>query len=74
MLKVPRVEYWDAQLGSLSPIPGARARFGNVLEPELVGVFSEWPNDPDVVWYRESTATRPLREGPRRSQLAGPTL
>ncbi len=56
VLKVPRVEYWDAARGSLSPIPDARARYGKVLEPELVGVFSEWPNDPDVVWYRESPA------------------
>ncbi|MEI2716415.1 MAG: hypothetical protein V9E98_05370 [Candidatus Nanopelagicales bacterium] len=58
VLSVPQIKYYNPDDQSLTPIPGGDARYGNILEVDLSDVFSIWPNDPDVVWYRQSAGAQ----------------
>ena len=50
-LKDPTVKYFT-QVQSLRKIKGNRAKVGRELQADLTGVFSIWPNEPKVKWYR----------------------
>lgn len=52
-LKTPKVKYLN-RIDALSRIPRNRIRFGNSVEVDLFGVFSEWPNDPTIEWFRDT--------------------
>ncbi len=52
-LKVPEIRYVDP-MQALTPIPGRRIAYGRDTEIDLTGVFSQWTNTPDVIWYRDT--------------------
>jgi hypothetical protein len=51
-LKEPTLKYFS-QVQALRTVKNNRAKVGRDLQADLTGVFSVWPNNPKVKWYRQ---------------------
>lgn len=52
VLKKPKLKAYDSQISTLKPLKKSKVGVAQEVAVDVTGVFSEWPNDPKVKWYR----------------------